>query len=79
MRVTIPMILALGVAGCAANPPAGPYALAPTVAYPNCGNMSALRNNLTATPYPSPDSDAQLEALGVRCIGNGGSPVRARY
>jgi hypothetical protein len=87
MRVTILIILAMGFAGCAETPPPGPYAfappgpyaLAPTVGYNHCGQMAALRNNLTATPYPSPDSNALLEALGVRCIGSAYSTIHARY
>ena len=79
MRVMISMILAMGLAGCMENPPSAPYALAPTVAYPNCGRMAALRNNLTGAPYPSSESDARLRALGVRCIGDNFSTVRARY
>ena len=45
-----------------------------------CGNMTALRTNLTGTPDPSPKSDAVLRRLGVRCVGPAAAPrVRQRY
>jgi hypothetical protein len=60
--------------------PVGPYALAPTLPYAACGDMATLRANLTGNRDPSPQSDAMLRDLGVRCIGEGGpAAVRARY
>jgi hypothetical protein len=48
--------------------------------YSACGNMAALRTNLTGTPDPSPRSDAVLRRLGVRCVGPAAAPrVRQRY
>ena len=48
--------------------------------YSACGNMTALRTNLTGTPDPSPKSDAVLRRLGVRCVGPAAAPrVRQRY
>jgi hypothetical protein len=48
--------------------------------YSACGNMTALRVNLTGTPDPSPKSDAILRSLGVRCVGPAAAPrVRQRY
>jgi hypothetical protein len=48
--------------------------------YSICGNMTALRTNLTGTPDPSPKSDAVLRRLGVRCVGPAAAPrVRQRY
>jgi hypothetical protein len=48
--------------------------------YSACGDMTALRSNLTGTPDPSPKSDAVLRRLGVRCVGPVGAPrVRQRY
>ena len=48
--------------------------------YSACGDMAALRNNLTGTPDPSPKSDAILRRLGVRCVGPAAAPrVRQRY
>jgi hypothetical protein len=48
--------------------------------YSACGNMTALRTNLTGTPDPSPKSDAILRRLGVRCVGPAAAPrVRQRY
>jgi hypothetical protein len=48
--------------------------------YSACGDMAALRNNLTGTPDPSLKSDAILRRLGVRCVGPAAAPrVRQRY
>jgi hypothetical protein len=48
--------------------------------YAACGNMAALRTNLTGAPDPSPRSDAILRRLGVRCVGPLAAPrVRQRY
>jgi len=47
--------------------------------YSACGDMAALRANLTGTPQPSPKSDAILRRLGVRCIGPRSPQVRGRY
>jgi hypothetical protein len=48
--------------------------------YAACGDMTALRANLTGAPDPSPRSDAILRRLGVRCVGPVATPrVRQRY
>jgi len=48
--------------------------------YAACGDMAALRTNLTGAPDPSPRSDAILRRLGVRCVGPATAPrVRQRY
>jgi hypothetical protein len=48
--------------------------------YSACGDMAALRTNLTGTPDPTPKSDAVLRRLGVRCVGPAAAPrVRQRY
>jgi hypothetical protein len=48
--------------------------------YSACGDMAVLRANLTGTPNPTPQSDANLWRLGVRCIGPADAPrVRQRY
>jgi len=48
--------------------------------YSACGDMTALRTNLTGTPDPSPQSDAILRRMGVRCVGPALAPrVRQRY
>jgi hypothetical protein len=48
--------------------------------YSACGDMAALRTNLTGAPDPSPRSDAILRRLGVRCVGPAAAPrVRQRY
>jgi hypothetical protein len=65
------------IGAAAAQPPApGPEVPLP---YSACGTMAALRTNLTATPDPSPRSDALLHRLGVRCVGPRTAQVRARY
>jgi hypothetical protein len=48
--------------------------------YAACGDMATLRANLTGAPDPSPESDAVLRKLGVRCVGPAAAPrVRQRY
>jgi hypothetical protein len=48
--------------------------------YSACGEMAALRSNLTGTPDPSSRSDAILRRLGVRCVSPAAAPrVRQRY
>jgi hypothetical protein len=48
--------------------------------YSACGDMAALRSNLTGAPEPSQKSDAVLRRLGVRCVGPAAAPrVRQRY
>ena len=48
--------------------------------YAACGDMAALRTNLTGAPDPTPRSDAILRRLGVRCVGPATAPrVRQRY
>jgi hypothetical protein len=47
--------------------------------YSACGTMTALRANLTGTPDPSPQSDAVLRGLGVRCVGAREPEVRPRH
>jgi hypothetical protein len=48
--------------------------------YSACGDMAALRNNLTGAPDPSPKSDAILRRLGVRSVGPAVAPrIRQRY
>ena len=48
--------------------------------YAACGDMAALRNNLTGAPDPTPKSDAILRRLGVRCVGPVAAPrIRQRY
>jgi hypothetical protein len=48
--------------------------------YAACGDMTALRINLTGTPDPTPRSDAILRRLCVRCVGPATAPrVRQRY
>jgi hypothetical protein len=81
-RVTLAAIgvgVAVVLSGCMTGPQPMPYAAAPTLPYAACGTMASLRNNLTGEPYPSPQSDAELATLGVRCVGRGYPAVRARY
>jgi hypothetical protein len=63
--------------------PVGAQRMAPIsdvdLPYSACGDMAALRANLTGTPDPSPKSDAILRRLGVRCVGPAAMPrVRQR-
>jgi hypothetical protein len=78
MRSISAMIALLGLAGSAAAQPQAPVA-GINLPYSACGDMAALRANLTGTPYPSPRSDAALHRLGVRCIGALPPPFRPRY
>ena len=81
MGACLPLLAGLTLFGCGSNPPPVPYSALPSVPYEACGDMTQLRNNLTGTPYPSPWSDAELHALGVRCLGEPYPTglVRARY
>jgi hypothetical protein len=64
------------VGSSAAQPPAAEVDLP----YAACGDMAVLRANLTGTPNPTPQSDANLRRLGVRCIGPADAPrIRQRY
>lgn len=77
MRIICPAIALLSVVGSAA-------AQAPFVdvdlPYAACGEMAALRTNLTGAPDPTPKSDAIFRRLGVRCVGPVAAPrVRQRY
>jgi hypothetical protein len=64
------------VGSSAAQPPAAEVDLP----YAACGDMAVLRANLTGTPNPTPQSDANLRRLGVRCIGPADAPhVHQRY
>jgi hypothetical protein len=86
-----PIVLAIGLSGCAPTqppapyslvlgPPPAPYSLAPRLPYAACGDMTTLRANLTGNRDPSPQSDALLWSLGVRCIGEAyPGVVCARY
>jgi hypothetical protein len=79
MRITCAAIALFCFVGSAA---AQPMALISDVdlPYSACGDMAALRNNLTGTPDPSPRSDAILRRLGVRCVGPAVAPrIRQRY
>ena len=64
--------------GAPVYPPA-PYSQAPSLPYPARGDMTSLRANLTGNSAVTPQSDALLRYLGVRCIGEGEPAVRARY
>jgi hypothetical protein len=78
MRPISLVIAVLSLVGAAAAQPQAP---GPEVnlPYSACGDMAALRANLTGTPDPSPKSDAVLRRLGVRCIGAPAPQVRAHY
>jgi hypothetical protein len=78
MRSIRVVIALLGLVGSAAAQPQAP---GPEVdlPYSACGDMAALRANLTGTSDSSPRSDAILRRLGVRCVGARPLQVRARY
>lgn len=78
MRSICVWIALLGLAGsAAAQPPAlGPQVNLP---YPACGDMAALRANLTGAPDPSSKSNAVLRRLGVRCVAPSAPQPRAHY
>jgi hypothetical protein len=78
MRSISVMIALLGLAGSAAGQPQAPVGQI-DLPYSACGDMAALRANLTGTPDPSPKSDAVLRRLGVRCIGARPPRFRAGY
>jgi len=80
MRTIIAGALALSLSACAAGPPA-PYGRGATLPYAACGDMAALRANLTGAADATPGSDVILKALGVRCVASYPPPpaVRARY
>jgi hypothetical protein len=78
MRMASAVIVLPLLAGCTTTPPV-PSARG-ELGYSACEPMTELRNNLTATPYPSAKSDSILHSLGVRCIGEVyPAAARARY
>jgi hypothetical protein len=78
MRIVSAAIALLCLVGSAAAQPHAPVAEV-DLPYSACGDMAALRANLTGTPDPSPRSDAVLRRLGVRCVGAAAPGVRPRY
>ena len=80
MRMIIAGALALSLSACAANPSL-PYGRAAALPYAACGDMATLRANLTGAPDVTPESDATLKSLGVRCVAAypPPPPVRERY
>jgi hypothetical protein len=80
MRTTLAAALSLTLSACAAGP-AAPYGRQGSLPYAACGDMAALRVNLTGAPDPTRESDAILRALGVRCVNGEGRPsaIRARF
>jgi hypothetical protein len=78
MRMIYAAIALPCLVGAAAAQPQGP-GVEVDLPYSACGDMAALRANLTGTPDPSPKSDATLRRLGVRCIGPREPQLRAGY
>jgi hypothetical protein len=79
-----PVLLSGLLCGCNPALPGAPYALSPRLPYAACGDMADLRTNLTGNSDLSPQSDAIMRSLGVRCLGEGPIPysataLRARY
>ena len=60
---------------CAPPAPTNPVDLP----YSACGAMADLRSSLTGGPETSPESNARMRRLGVRCVGESENAVRARY
>ncbi len=79
LATLFPVLLAGALCGCAPAQPGAPYSLAPRLPYAACGDMATLRANLTGNRDLSPESDAELRALGVRCIGEGPIALSPRY
>jgi hypothetical protein len=81
MRMTIAGLFALSLSACAPAWPPMPYNRAVSLPYDSCGDVAALRANLTGAPDRTPESDALLKALGVRCLADYPPPpaIRARY
>ncbi len=80
MRMSILGLLALGLSACAPVTPPTPYASQASLPYAACGDMARLRANLTGDPGATPESDAILRRLGVRCVAAYPPPaVRVRY
>jgi len=87
--IPVAAVLAAALCGCVSvYPPApyggpvyppAPYSQAPSLPYAACGDMTALRANLTGNGAVTPQSDPLLRDLGVRCVGEGAPAVRARY
>jgi hypothetical protein len=78
MRIVSTAIVLICLVGSAAAQPTAPLAEV-DFPYSACGDMAALRANLTGTPDPSPKSDAVLRRLGVRCVGIAAPRVPSRY
>ena len=78
MRVPILAVLALALSACAATWPPMPYNLTASLPYEGCGGMAALRANLTGSPDRTPESDAVLKTLGVRCVADYPPPPAIR-
>ncbi len=81
MRMSIVAFLALTLSACAPVGPPMPYARQPSLPYAACGDMTTLRANLTGNSAVTPESDAILRRLGVRCVASYPPPpaLRARY
>jgi len=75
LATVVAVVLAAFLSGCGPVAPGAPYALAPELPYAACGDMASLRMSLTGAPAPSPQSDALLWRLGVRCLGAGVPPT----
>jgi hypothetical protein len=78
MRKLVLAMLTPTLAACVSPQPA-PYSQEPTAPYQACGDMAALRANLTGSPAATPASEAILRKLGVRCLVSSPDALRARY
>ena len=72
----IAAVLAGSLGGCA---PPEPYYGSANLPYAACGDMATIRANLTGNPEATPQGDAILRSLGVRCVGVGRTALVERY
>jgi len=80
MRVTVLGLLGLSLSACAPTEPPMPYAYQASLPYSACGDMATLRANLTGAPEATPQGDAILRRLGVRCVASyPPPPIRVKY
>lgn len=80
MRVSVMAMLLMSLSACSPPWPPMAYNQPASLPYKSCGDMAALRANLTGAPDQTPENDARLQALGVHCVADYPPPpaIRAR-